>query len=482
MTNLSGADLKNGAAVGSQGEGMDSPSTFPAYPEYKDSRVEWLDTLPAQWEKVALKWVSRIFAGGTPDKTKTHYWENGSIPWLNSGAVNQVLISEPSAFITTEAFNSSSARWIPSGSLVMALAGQGKTKGMVAQLAIRTTCNQSMAAIIPVGNVKPRYLFWWLSNNYQNIRNMAGGDLRDGLNLELIGDIPALMPSEEEQNQIAHFLDHETARIDALIEEQQRLIELLKEKRQAVIYHAVTKGLDPTVPMKDSGVEWLGKVPTHWRFGKIRYFAKIESGHTPSRSKPEYWENCTIPWFSLADVWQIRSGEMIELFQTKELVSELGLANSSARLLPKGTVILSRTASVGYSAIMGCDMATTQDFVNWICGDKLDNKFLLFCFRAMKSEFDRLMVGSTHKTIYMPDIAELVCSVPPLDEQEKIAAHIKISNSKFGSMIEEADRMMKLLSERRSALISAAVTGKIDVRSWQPPANAQSPEVAQETV
>lgn len=100
----------------------------------------------------------------------------------------------------------------------------------------------------------------------------------------------------------------------------------------------------------------------------------------------------------------------------------------------------------------------------------------------MKSEFDRLMVGSTHKTIYMPDIAGLVCSVPPLDEQGEIAAHIKISNSKFGDMIDEAERMKKLLSERRSALISAAVTGKIDVRGWKPPASVPSPELVQEAV
>lgn len=464
--------------------------TFPAYSAYKDSGVDWLGVVPKHWGVKPLRYLGRFRKGLTITKGDL---TDGGIPCLNYGEVHSLYPFEvnqdvdPLRSVPAEYLETDPSACVKHGDFVFAdtsedLDGVGNfthVSGMEPLFAGYHTIIYSINS-----EVSSRFLAYCLESFAfrTQLRMGVKGVKVFSITQEILRGGIAWLPIMAEQTQIARFLDHETARIDALIEEQQRLIELLKEKRQAVISHAVTKGLDPTVPMKDSGVEWLGKVPTHWRFGKIRYFAKIESGHTPSRSKPEYWENCTIPWFSLADVWQIRSGEMIELFQTKELVSELGLANSSARLLPKGTVILSRTASVGYSAIMGCDMATTQDFVNWICGDKLDNKFLLFCFRAMKSEFDRLMVGSTHKTIYMPDIAELVCSVPPLDEQEKIAAHIKISNSKFGSMIEEADRMMKLLSERRSALISAAVTGKIDVRSWQPPANPQSPAVAQDTV
>jgi type I restriction enzyme, S subunit len=162
--------------------------------------------------------------------------------------------------------------------LVVALAGQGKTKGMVAQLGIDSTCNQSMAAISLYAELYSRYLFWWLTSNYQNIRNMAGGDLRDGLNLEHLGSIQCPLPSRAESTFIANFLDHETTQIDSLIEKQQLLIQLLKEKRQAVISHAVTKGLNPNVPMKDSDVEWLGQVPEHWTVSKLKYFASIQGG------------------------------------------------------------------------------------------------------------------------------------------------------------------------------------------------------------
>src|SRR5690606_7324647 len=153
------------------------------------------------------------------------------------------------------------------------------------------------------------------------------------------------------------FLDRETTKIDALIAEQRRLIELLKEKRHAAISHAVTKGLNPNAPMKDSGIEWLGEVPEHWEVMPIRYAARLESGHTPSRSRPDWWTDCTTPWISLSDIWQVRYGNILFITDTKEKVSQLGLDNSAARLLPKGTVILSRTASVGFSAIMGTDMA-----------------------------------------------------------------------------------------------------------------------------
>ncbi len=209
---------------------------------------------------------------------------------------------------------------------------------------------------------------------------------------------------------------------------------------------------------KDSGVEWLGEVPEHWVVKPIRLAARLESGHTPSRSHPEYWEDCTVPWVTLADVWQIRESESKYIYETKEKVSELGLANSSARLLPKNTVILSRTASVGFSAIMGIDMATTQDFANWICGPGLLPEFLLNVFRAMEGEFRRLMMGSTHNTIYMPDIQSFRFAQPPLSDQASIVAFLGQETAKINALVGEQRRLIELLKEKRQAVISHTVT------------------------
>ncbi len=278
------------------------------------------------------------------------------------------------------------------------------------------------------------------------------------------------VPPVQEQALIATFLDRETTKIDTLIAEQQRLIELLQEKRQAVISHAVTKGLNPDAPMKDSGVEWLGEVPEHWRVLPVRLAARLESGHTPSRAKPEYWieEECTIPWFTLADVWQLRTNKVDRVYDTKEKISFVGMENSAARLLPAGTVVLSRTASVGYAGIMGADMATTQDFANWICGECLLPDFLLHVFRGMKGEFERLKYGSTHNTIYMPEIMSFRFALPPISEQDEIVGSLCVALKKLDSLVQEAHRAVTLLQERRSALISAAVTGQIDVRDLVP--------------
>ena len=210
----------------------------------KASGIEWLGNVPEHWNAGRLRRFSRRYSGGTPDKTNLTYWQDGVIPWLNSGAVNDRLILEPSTFITPEAFANSSAKWIPAGALVMALAGQGKTKGMVAQLAIPSTCNQSMAAIVPSPNLDARFLFWWLDSNYQSIRNLAGGDSRDGLNLELVGDIPMPVLPHPEQTAIAEFLDLETAKIDTLTAEAQSFIDLLQERRSALISAAVTGQID----------------------------------------------------------------------------------------------------------------------------------------------------------------------------------------------------------------------------------------------
>ena len=282
--------------------------SFPRYVKYSASGTDWAPNLPAHWDVSSLKWLCRRYAGGTPDKNRPEFWNEGTIPWLNSGAVNLGRIYEPSAFITQEAFDSSSAKWIPAGSLVMALAGQGKTKGTVAQLMFESTCNQSMAALVPSQRVEARYLYWWLDSNYQNIRNMAGGDLRDGLNLELLGAIPCPLPTNAEQTYISNFLDRETAKIDALIAEQEKLIALLAEKRQATISHAVTKGLNPNAPMKDSGVAWLGEVPEHWSVKKLRHVATIVRGASPRpagdprffANDNELGKNC--PWVTVAEV------------------------------------------------------------------------------------------------------------------------------------------------------------------------------------
>lgn len=269
------------------------------------------------------------------------------------------------------------------------------------------------------------------------------------------------LPPLGTQRRIARYLDERTARIDGLIEKKRELLDRLAEKRQALITHAVTKGLNPDAPMKPSDIDWLGNIPAHWTTGNIRRFATMKTGHTPSRSRPDYWDDCTIPWFALTDVWQLRDGRW-HLEETAEKISEIGLANSAAELLPTGTVVFSRTASVGYSGIMPRPMATTQDFWNWVCGPALTPNYLLLLFRSMTQKFEESTSGSTHKTIYRGIAASLRICVAPIFEQKDIADFVFEQCTEIDALAKRLRSSIGYLSEYRAALVTAAVTGQIE--------------------
>ena len=216
--------------------------------------------------------------------------------------------------------------------------------------------------------------------------------------------------------------------------------------------------------MKPSGLGWGPEVPAHWDVAKICLLARLESGHTPSRQHPEYWlaDECTIPWFSLADIWQLRPGIQEYVADTAEKISPLGAANSAARLLPAGTVVLSRTASVGFAGIMAKAMATTQDFANWVPGERVSSEYLLYALRAMSDEFERVRYGSTHNTIYMPDIRRLAIPVPSREEQRRIVAFLRARLPKVDELIAKKERLAALLAEKGQALITQLVTKGLD--------------------
>ena len=417
--------------------------------------------VPAGWGVGRLRWLAQLFAGGTPSKDNETYWTNGTVPWLNSGSVNQFLVTEPSAFITEAALQNSSAKWIPRGALVMALAGQGKTKGMVAQLALATTCNQSMAAIVPGGELDSRYLLWWLTSNYQNIRNMAGGDDRDGLNLELLGNIACPLPPVQHQKVIALFLDRETSKIDALVEEQKRLIELLKEKRRAVISHAVTKGLDPNARMKPSGVEWPSTIPANW---EVLPLTRVVSRFVDYRGVTPTKLEEGVP---LITATQIKNGK-IDHSLDPVFISENEYAERMTRGFPEvGDVLVTTEAPLGEVAMIEDPRVSPGQrmILMKVNSSYMTHQFLFEHFRSDfgKSELQKRGSGSTATGIRADRLRASLVLVPPTEEQLLIVQHIRATTQGFEEAETLASRQIELLQERRSSLISSAVTGKIKV-------------------
>ena len=302
----------------------------------------------------------------------------------------------------------------------------------------------------------------------------AGGQKRVSDNF--VGNYHFSEPPTDERTQIANFLDHETAKIDTLIEKQQQLIKLLKEKRQAIISHAVTKGLNPNALMRDSGVEWLGEVPEHWKVCRIKQVAKLESGHTPDKKIEAYWMDCNIPWVSLNDSSQLKEVDYIS--DTAIFLNEKGI-NSSARKLPGRCVVFTRDASIGLAAITTRIMAVSQHVIAWVCDEeKVIPKYLLLVFYAMKDELDRFTFGATLKTIGMPDVNKLTGAFPDITEQKIIIEHVFQVKQTLDILVSKAEEAIKIILIRK--ILQLGEANLPGVARWWPQRRVDATEASQD--
>lgn len=314
--------------------------------------------------------------------------------------------------------------------------------------------------------VDPRFLSWCLLSDYSQdqfeLKKLRAAQAH--LNADELAQSRVPMPSLEVQLRVADMLDAETARIDTLIAKNQAASGLMSRRATETIARVVTEGAT-SGQLCATTLEWAPAIREEWKVAPYQYVARIGTGHTPSRAEDAYWQDCDIPWVTTTDVKHLRPGRIEVLKETEVKISDLGLRNSAATMHPAGTVFLSRTASVGFSGIMGVDMATSQDFFTWTCGPGLLPEYLLYVLRGMKSRghFDRMMYGSTHKTIYYDELAQLRGPLPPLDEQRQAVERIRQTLAPLHSAMDRMDDMTRLLRTRRQALITAAVTGQITV-------------------
>lgn len=322
------------------------------------------------------------------------------------------------------------------------------------------------AVVRPRPNVSGRFLSWALQGDQfvGEVVARSSGVSYPAIAPSELADIALRIPCDsDQQRNIAAYIDNESQRLDALSRFKERLIAAVDVKRRALTYFAVTGGFNPARTLLKSDVSWAPLVPDGWRTPLLNKVARMGSGHTPSRSSTGWWVNTTIPWITTGEVHQIRDDRVEYVTETRESISYTGLANSAAELHPAGTVFLSRTASAGFSGIMGTDMATSQDFVTWTCGPHLDPRYLLLCLRTMRRDLlERLAQGSTHKTIYMPDLASIKVPLPPLQEQRAIVEKFWSIASKIDSAVDKLTSQLSLLAERRQSLITHAVTGQLD--------------------
>jgi len=423
------------------------------YPAYKDSGVEWLGEVPVGWELVRLKYAVRMITQRTIDQnSNSNYIGLENIEsWTG-----RLIASEDT--LDPEGQSGS----FESGDVLF-----GKLRPYLAKVHKATVdgiCSTEILVFRPK-LVNQDYLFYYLLNSefIKTVNSSTYGTKMPRANWDFIGNLLIPNISLHDQHAIAAFLDRETARIDALIAKKQRFIELLEEKRQAFISHAVTKGLDPNVELKDSGVEWIGEVPAGWEIKKISYLAdKITNGYVgPTRDI--FVNNGVIYLQSL----HIKRNQII--FDYNYYVSEEWSNKHPRSILKKGDVLIVQTGDIGQVAVV------PEEYEGANCHALI----IISCTpTAMKGEYlsmllnstygfnslKRIQTGALHPHLNYHNVKEILIPVPPISEQLAIVEWIVQSSSKIDALINIITLQIEKLHEYRTVLISAAVTGKIDVR------------------
>jgi type I restriction enzyme S subunit len=432
--------------------------SFLKYPAYKDSGVPWVGAIPADWNSQPLYAVA-----SECDEPNSGMQETNLLSLSYGRIVEKDINSNdgllPESFETYQIVNPSD--------IVLRLTDlqndqRSLRSAIVAQRGIITS---AYLAIRPNG-VLPNFLSYLLrAFDTTKVFYSMGGGLRQSMKFADLKRLPVLIPPTSTQTAIATFLDHETAKIDALVAEQEKLIALLKEKRQAVISHAVTKGLDPSAPMKDTGVEWLGDVPEHWRVVQIKQFTtRISSGKTPLGGSETYLEEGVL-FIRSQNVYDdgLRLDDAV--FISEETDNEM----SVSRVLP-GDILLNITgASIGRTCLVP-DQFQSANVNQHVCVVRIEDKtlrtFVSWVLKAScsKTQIELAQNGAAREGLNFDQIGRISFVLPPKETQLKVVEFLKMQVVIFDTLIAEAQRAIALLQERRTALISAAVTGQIDVR------------------
>ncbi|MCP5339318.1 MAG: restriction endonuclease subunit S [Sinobacteraceae bacterium] len=435
-----------------------------AYSDYRLSDAAWVERIPAHWRTSRLRYVARIGNGTTPSRDRFDYWSNGTVPWLASGQVNDYIVRKARELVTLQAVRESSLRVLPAGSVILGMVGQGKTRGMSAYLAIDATINQNLAGITPTKELDGRYLHYMLTTAYDFQRNYGRGGNQAALNCAIVGSFPALLPPRPEQDQIVAYLRAQDAHIARFIKAKRELIKLLTEQKLRIIDHAVTRGLDESVALKPSGIEWLGEVPEHWKALKLKFATKrIVGGSTPKSDESSYWDG-GIVWVTPRDISKTDS-----LHTSLRTISAAGLQSCASTLVPPGSIVITSRAPVGNVAIARVELCTNQGCKAVVpAPDIAISDFLFLLLLRMKERLQVLANGTTFAEIGTWVLANEFIPVPPVSEQHAICRWITDECQPLDDAIARTEEEIKLIREYRDRLIADVVTGQVDVRGWQP--------------
>lgn len=422
------------------------------YPEYKDSGVEWIGDIPHNWESSRIKFVSeRISTGKTPPSDSPKYYDYGELDWFTPGDLgdNLELKNATKKINKLALFDNKAIKYKPFSVLMV---GIGATLGKIGITTGESSSNQQINAIeFDNDKLLPKYGLYFLFGVKDHIISLSNASTIGIFNQTQTENFQILKPSLKEQLSIYSFLDKKTSEINLTIEKDTRLIELLKEKRTALINHVVTKGLDPTVKMKDSGVEWISEIPEDWKIKKLKYVSIISTDKLNKKPKNS-------PYIGLEHI-QSWNGVLLE--------SNVDEVDSSVSRFKKGDILfgklrpyLAKVIEAPYDGVCTTELVVIRT-------DK--EIYPHFAFYQLLSHRLINLVNSLTYGVKMPranpdQIMNMEICIPPIDKQKEISFYLDEETSKIDNTILKIQEKIYLLDEYKKSLIHHVVTGKVDVR------------------
>ena len=412
-------------------------------------------TTNASRYRVRLKYRARIEMGQSPPSTEYSSSSEDGLPFLQGTA--DFGASSP----TPRVYCGSPTKLARAGDILFSVRAPVGNLNLADQ---EFGIGRGLCAIRPEQSWDIRFAWWALHEACHQLNLVSTGSTYDAVATEDVGNLLIETTSPGMQCAIADYLDRETARLDALVAAKERVLALLAEKRRAIITRAVTRGLDPNVPCRDSGIPWLGEIPAHWKIVALRFLVDLSSGATPDTGKPEYWDG-EIPWVSPKDMKQN------EITDTRDHISELALSECTLRLIEPGAVlIVVRGMILAHSfptALNSKPVTINQDMKALRCCPTLTPHYLRDFFHGFEEHTVSLADSSAHGTRKLDTavLGRLEIPLPPLLEQQQVVTYIDEATSRLDALESATGISMALLKERRAALIAAAMTGQIDLGS-----------------
>jgi type I restriction enzyme, S subunit len=444
------------------------------YPAYKDSGVEWLAEIPIRWDILRLKYSSGCNTSNV-DKLSKEGETNVCLCNYTDVYKNDRIHSEMEFMLATATQSEIEKFQLKKGDVLITKDSETPDDIAIPAYVVedieKVLCGYHLALLRSYKGVLNGFYLYYLFKSYkfnQQFTIAANGITRFGLSIDDVRNSSISIPNMSEQIQISTFLDHKTRQIDDLISKKQKLIELLKEERIALINHAVTKGLDPTVSMQDSGIDYFGEVPEHWKLTTLKKITnKIGSGVTPTGGAEIYVES-GIPFFRSQNIHfnGIRTEEIAYI--------PTGIhENMSASKIYKGDVLLNITgASIGRCCVYEGQLgeANVNQHVCILRPTNLVNPYFLYYF--LYSEIGQIQIelgvtGSGREGLNFKNIGNFIFPMISSDEQIQIVQYLNEMSNRIETVITKANREIELFSEYKTSLINEAVTGKIDVRDYQ---------------